>query len=365
MPRPFAAAVVALLSLCAGAAAVEPPTVNDVVPLVPDAYRHRLVQQLSLAEDHQQQWLDAIAAAPAEQREGVAYLLVNMPEADLQHLSGDYLLRNVALAYKARAATPWAAAIPHELFLRDVLPYASLDERRDDWRQDFYDRFAPLVKDCHTAADAAQLLNKKVFPELKVTYHASKREKPNQSPYESTKIGYASCTGLSVILVDACRAVGVPARVAGTPMWTDNTGNHTWAEIWDRQWYFVGAAEPGKLDQTWFAGNAAKADPAQPQHRIYASTSDAATDLVFPFVWDAKQDAVKAVDVTAFYKGRHKLTLTGTGPVEVRQAGRLVAAAPALPATFELAAGPTYAVGHPSSPAKDVTVTTDATVAVP
>ena len=53
-----------------------------------------------------------------------------MPESDLTHLKGDYLLKNVALAYKARSATPWAAAVPEELFFRDVLPYASVDERR-------------------------------------------------------------------------------------------------------------------------------------------------------------------------------------------------------------------------------------------
>ena len=373
------AAVAVSLSLSPAAraedAAVEPPSLNTVVPLVPTAYRHRLVQQLSLAEDNRQQWLDAIARAPADQREAVAYLLVNMSEADLKALKGDYLLHDVALAYQARSATPWAAAVPQELFFRDVLPYASLDERRDDWRQDFVDRFAPLVKDCQTASDAAVLLNKQVFPAIKVKYHATKREKPNQSPYESTKIGYASCTGLSVILVDACRAVGIPARVAGTPLWADKSGNHTWTEVWDHQWYFVGSAEPGKLNQTWFAANAAQADDAKPENRIYASDVERTTDLVFPFVWDPQQDDVKADDVTGYYVSRHKLTLTAADKagVEVRLNGKLVAAAPATPVTFELAAGKTYAVtpvsadGKPAGAAKDVELpkAADAAVSVP
>ena len=347
--------------------AAEELTVSAVVPLVPPAYRHRLVQQLGVAEDNQSQWLDAIARAPAEQREAVAYLLVNMPEPDLQHLKGDYLLKNVALAYKARAATPWAAAVPMELFLRDVLPYASLDERRDDWRQDFYDRFLPQVKGCKSAADAAQLLNRKAFPQLKVRYHPTKRPKPNQSPYESTAAGYASCTGLSVILVDACRAVGVPARVAGTPLWSDNKGNHTWTEVWDRQWFFVGAAEPGKLNDTWFVANAAKADDARPEHRIYAVDAEQDGGLTFPMVWAPASDAVKADDVTGYYVGRRKLTVTGgTGGVEVRQGGKLVAAAPATPATFELAAGQRYAVSAGGA-GRDVELPkgADATVALP
>ena len=374
MPRQLRPLIALLLSLTPAARAevpaVDAPSVNTVVPLVPSAYRHRLVQQLSVAEDNQATWLDAIAKCPAGQREGLAFLLVNMPEADLKSLHGDYLLRDVALAYQARAATPWAAAVPNELFLRDVLPYASLDERRDDWRPDFVARFAPLVKDCKTAADAAQLLNKAVFPALKVKYHATKRQKPNQSPQESTAIGYASCTGLSIILVDACRAVGVPARVAGTPLWADGSGNHTWTEVWDRQWHFVGAAEPGPLDQTWFADNAAAADPAKPENRIYAADFERANSTVFPLVWDEPQRDVKADDVTAFYKGRRKLTVTAPAgrPVEVRLGGKLVAAAPATPATFELAAGATYdvaATGTSAAKAVELPKAADAAVAVP
>lgn len=35
------------------------------------------------------------------------------------------------------------------------------------------------------------------------------------SPGQTLAAGYASCTGLSIFLADACRAVGIPARVAG------------------------------------------------------------------------------------------------------------------------------------------------------
>jgi hypothetical protein len=373
MKRPRSLPLLVLLSLVPAAAraegpAVEPPSVNTVVPLVPAVYRHRLVQQLSLAEDNQPSLMAALASAPAEQREALAYLLVNMPEADLKTMHGDVLARDVALAYKARAATPWAAAVPRELFFRDVLPYASVDEQRDDWRQGFLDRFLPLVKDCKTAADAAQVLNRAVFPSLKVKYHATKREKPNQSPAESAAIGYASCTGLSIILVDACRAVGVPARVVGTPLWSDKSGNHTWVEVWDRQWYYIGASEPGPLNQTWFTENAAAADASNPEMRIYASNLERANDTVFPLVWDPERQDVHADDVTAYYKGRRKLTVTaapGSG-VEVRLDGKLVAAAPATPATFELAAGLRYAVTAGGA-SRDVELPkgADATVAMP
>ena len=48
--------------------------------------------------------------------------------------------------------------------------------------------------------------------------------KPDQTPEimapsQVIKAGYASCTGLSILLASACRAAGVPARVAGTRSW--------------------------------------------------------------------------------------------------------------------------------------------------
>src|SRR6478752_4758171 len=47
---------------------------------------------------------------------------------------------------------------------------------------------------------------------LKVGY-STERRAANQSPSESRESGKASCTGLSILLSDACRSVGIPARL--------------------------------------------------------------------------------------------------------------------------------------------------------
>ena len=84
----------------------------------------------------------------------------------------------------------------------------------------------------------------------------------------------ATCTGLSIMLVEACRAVGVPARLAGIQSWPGRGGNHTWVEVWDDGWHFVGAAEPDAqgLDHAWFAGEAAGAIKGSPRNAIFAVT---------------------------------------------------------------------------------------------
>src|SRR5207253_8106271 len=140
-----------------------------------------------------------LTGVPKDQRKGMAFLVANMPDADLTSLKADFLLTNTDLAYKARAAVPWGKDIPEAVFLNDVLPYANVDERRDDWRKEFYDLCLPLVKECKTPSEAAQKLNRELFPKLKLKY-STERRAPNQSPRESIEQGKASCTGLSIVL---------------------------------------------------------------------------------------------------------------------------------------------------------------------
>ncbi|MDQ2799604.1 MAG: hypothetical protein M3Y13_08185, partial [Armatimonadota bacterium] len=129
------------------------------------------------------------------------------------------------------------------------------------------------------------------------------RKRPDQSPLESIASGKATCSGLSILLVDACRSVGIPARVVGTPMWTNLRGNHTWVEVWDGQaWRFTGAAEPDPqgLDRGWFAHDASLARKDEPQFAIYASSFQK-TGLAFPLVWAPDIAWVHAVNVTDRY----------------------------------------------------------------
>lgn len=233
--------------------------------------------------------------------EAARFLAENMPPKDKESLSTEFLTSNLDLSFAARAAFPWASQVPEEIFLNDVLPYAVFDETRESWRADFLDRARPLVKDAKSASEAAQILNREFFKLVNVHYNTG-RKAPNQSASESMQSGRATCTGLSIILVDACRAVGIPARAVGTPMWSNGRGNHTWVEIWDGDWHFLGADEYDAqgLDRGWFTGDASTALADDPEHAIYA-TSWKRDKLAFPMVWADGVREVGAVNVTARY----------------------------------------------------------------
>ena len=246
----------------------------------------------------------ALDRAPVNQREGIQFLIEHMPQRDLLELKADFLSDNLAIAYKARQELPWGSTIPPDIFLNDVLPYASVTEPRENWRTQLYTICLPLVKECKTPAQAAKILNEKLFSLYNVKY-STKRRAPDQGPLETMKSGTATCTGLSILLVDACRAVGIPARIVGTPLWSNNSGNHTWVEIWDGEWLFTGAAEqsPEGLNRGWFVENASHAVKNDRQKAIYAS-SFRKTGLTFPLVWARNADYVNAVNVSDRYTSK-------------------------------------------------------------
>lgn len=261
---------------------------------------------LNAAGDNRDELVNALAKVPVEQRDAMRFLLENMPPVDLAALKADFLIAHVAQAHRDLVGAPWSKQIPREIFLNDILPYASLNERRDDTRTRIRDIAKEIVKDCTTPSEAAQKLNRTLFKKLNVRY-STKRKKADQSGAESIESGLASCSGLSILLVEACRSLGIPARVVGTPMWTNMHGNHTWVEIWDGDWHFTGAAEPDAqgLDRGWFKGDASKADDTKPEHRIYAS-SFKKTGLAFPLVWAPQINWVPAINVTARYTAATK-----------------------------------------------------------
>ena len=115
-------------------------------------------------------------------------------------------------------------------------------------------------------------------------------KKKNQSPKESMRQGMASCTGLAILLVDAYRAVGIPARFAGTLSWHDNRGNHSWTEVWlNGEWRVTEYYLPSKLDHLWFMPDASKAKVDDRLYAIYATRFGKANDW-FPMIWAAPDE---------------------------------------------------------------------------
>lgn len=242
-----------------------------------------------------------VRTTPRSERKAMAHLLIYMPRGDRDTMRLDLLRENVHYASMARRQFAWTRDLPEEVFLDEVLPYAAIDEVRDSWRKEFYDMFSPLAAQCGNMREACDTINGAIAAMTGVEYNTA-REKTNQSPSESMRQGMASCTGLAVMLVDALRAVGIPARFAGTASWHDNRGNHSWTEILEPEgWRYTEYYPPSSDQYIWFLPDAGKASEDDPAHAIYA-VSFRPTGERFPMVWNEDSHDVHGVNVTRRYR---------------------------------------------------------------
>ena len=138
---------------------------------IPEKYHALLDQALVKAGDNATELTAALKNAPDNQKEGMAFLIAYMPERDLKELTADFLLENTAYAYQAREKYVWAREIPDTVFLNDVLPYVSLNETREGWRKEFYERFGKYVQHCKTIFEAIDSVNRTVLYEVLVDYN--------------------------------------------------------------------------------------------------------------------------------------------------------------------------------------------------
>lgn len=257
---------------------------------------------------------------PAKER-AMKFLEENMPPWDVINkgtLKLGILPATVQQALQVRQKFSWAAKVPEEVWRDYVLPYASVNEARSDWRRLLFQTLNMSDDPSKSPGDVAMFVNEHLWrllnPKKPINFKAQ------QTPllYDSMNaisFGFASCTGLSILYLDALRSVGVPARLVGTPAWHGKykDGNHNWVEIWlgegqglqGEAWTFIEAqpAGPGEKLLTpcdkWFCN---------PSHfdggtQTYAAKWDREKVhfMVYPMSWDLANRNIPGVNRSTFY----------------------------------------------------------------
>lgn len=193
----------------------------------------RLETALLASGENRKELEKALFKAAPEQLDSLIFLLVNMPETDLRNLDSSYLLSNIESAYAVRKIWPFMPDIPEDIFLSYLLPYAQIGEKRDNWREEFMKRYLPVVGKCKSAGEVVLSLQTLMPNELNIQFDNDNRSDSFWSVGNTIKNKLANCISLSVLVADACRSVGIPARVITIPKWKDAPGGHTWVEIYD------------------------------------------------------------------------------------------------------------------------------------
>jgi len=217
------------------------------------------------------------------------FLVANQPESDTVSLSGDFLAEQIQLAGSYRDRLPFQAPLPEDIYLKYVLPYAQLGETRDHWRRELAPRCFEIVRTKATFKEAVEALNNQIFDLFGIRFDSGKAKKLVASPLETIEIGYVHCVTAAILLADACRSVGIPARVVTIERWVGLSGGHAWVEVWyEDSWHLMSAFDRDQMDKVWYRERASKTDPTRPEHRIYAASferTDWHSWLYGPEVW--------------------------------------------------------------------------------
>ena len=233
------------------------------------------------APERRQAWEEFLRGVPQAERKAIGYLVADLPLRDLEGLPTWELLDNAELANRAVREVPWGKDVPEDVLLDSVVPHESAGERDGGMRKVFFDRYISATREFKRPGEMAIYLNRRLFKDFGVSYSASGYTGATDVD-KIVAAGKVNCVGLSLLLIAACRAVGVPARIATIQSWPDGPGGHVWVEVWDRGWHFTGASEPydGGLDLAFFVDHARKAKANDPNHAIFAVSYRASGDHV-------------------------------------------------------------------------------------
>ena len=182
-------------------------------------------------------------------------------------LSDGILNQTVHYSLLTKSLYPWANAIPRDIFMEYVVPYAVANEPRTDYRQLLFESLKGDLIDWEISPDddleamtqdevqstikeVVKLINTRLWSTLgrtnkPIVFQAGLTPRI-YDPLSVIAYGHSSCTGLAVLLIAALRSVGIAARLAGTPAWwgEGENGNHSWLEVYlpddnGGQWIFL------------------------------------------------------------------------------------------------------------------------------
>jgi Transglutaminase-like superfamily len=151
---------------------------------------------------------------------------------DIEAITPDLLVKNIDLAFEAWRNNSWSKAYNFTTFCEYILPYRSLTEPLEDWREDY--QF--LVSSASTT-----ITNKNLPADVGTTVLSSLKNfrfldsRPDPIPFLSPKQllfrREGSCNDLANLAILACRSVGLATTFDFTPFYGASSNKHFWNTI--------------------------------------------------------------------------------------------------------------------------------------
>ena len=216
------------LALCSIAQPFASPHDSALLALAPDSLRPAFREALADAGQNWHELASAVAAEQPDRRAEAVWLINSMPHLDRLEMTRAVLLEHVEYAHIGMTAFKYRA--PDSLFRNYILTYRISDEPVTAWRKLLYDRFAPVVRESATPADAARIVNRWLADNI----HSVKRGffGPMKSPELVLSSGSGTNEEIAVLAAAILKSIGVPSRRVMVPWLGEQDNDASWLEVY-------------------------------------------------------------------------------------------------------------------------------------
>lgn len=149
---------------------------------------------------------------------------------DSSVVTSQMLISNINAAFEAWETAPWGKDTDFATFCDYILPYRCSGEHiGGNWRQALREEYVGVISGVTDILRAFAMVKSAVYNNIALSNA--------YCPYEldaitTHKIGRAECGQRAIVLVDALRALGIPAAIDFTPVWADYSSmSHGWVAV--------------------------------------------------------------------------------------------------------------------------------------
>jgi hypothetical protein len=158
-------------------------------------------------------------------------------QEDIKHITAEYLINNIDLAFKVWRERPWGKHIPFDAFCEDILPYRIDTEPLENWREKVLICFAfmdtVLNQSTISAVEACSKINE-LLPQFRID-----NDFPHMSFSQLVSSTRGTCDNMAALAAFSMRALGIPVTVEFTPKWIELPTGHAWNAVRDSTGNYV------------------------------------------------------------------------------------------------------------------------------
>ena len=150
---------------------------------------------------------------------------------DIKHITAEYLIHHIDLAFKQWETLPWLEGLDFDLFKEYLLPYRIAYEPLDYWRdsmdfcQNILQNIIENYEDCRYFAH---------YMQHTLRYFGNPRMEKN--PDQRLRDYKMDCISSSRYLMFLQRLVGIPSVIDFIPHFANRNGGHYWTTIMDMKY---------------------------------------------------------------------------------------------------------------------------------